>query len=186
MQIHLNLATRPYLNRRAVRFWLFLAGIGLVLVLGLNLVYGYQNYRQYRQVGALLQELNQRMAEVEGVALEEFSPAVYEEAMARVATLKQILEADQFRWTALLSRLELLVPDDVRISSLRPDFEERSLEIQAFGRDIEGMTDFLDALLQSEQMNQVFLLRHREQEIRLPSGSTQRVIGFSLQIKEAF
>ncbi|HKL25969.1 MAG TPA: PilN domain-containing protein [Desulfuromonadales bacterium] len=186
MQIHLNLATRPYLNRRMVRFWLFLASIGLVLILGLNLVYGYQNYRQYRQVGELTQELDRRMAEVEEVVLDEFSPAVYEQAMAKVATLNQILEADQFRWTALLSRLELLVPDEVRISSLRPNFKERSLEVQAFSRDVEGMTDFLDALLRSEQMNQVLLLSHREQEVRQSSGPTQRVIGFSLQIKEAF
>lgn len=186
MQIRLNLATRPYLNRRAVRFWLLLAALGLILIMGLNLVYGYQYYRQYRQVGQLLGELNLRMAEVEGVAAEEFSPDAYEQALEKVAILNRILEADQFRWTDLLSRLEMLVPAGVRITSLRPNFEDRSLEIQAISREIEDMTAFLDALLHSERLPQAYLLRHQEQELRRDSAQTQRVISFSLRIKEAF
>lgn len=186
MQIDLNLATKPYLNRRAVRFWLLLASAGLVVILGLNLSYGYQNYRQYRQVGELLQELDQRMAAVEGVALQEFSPAAYEQALEKVAILNRTLEADQFRWTDLLNRLEKLVPAGVRISSLRPDFEDRSLEIQAIAREIGDMTAFLDALLHSQGLDQAFLLRHQEQDVENASGYRQQVINFSLHIEEAF
>lgn len=186
MPIRLNLATRPYLNRRAVRLWLLLASVGLLLILGLNLNYAYQNYRQYRQVGAHLQELERRIADVEGVARQEYSPAAYTRAVERVTVLNQVLEADQFRWTGLLSRLEELVPADVRITSLQPDFQARSLQVRAVSRDVEGMTDFLDALLHSEDLSQVFIERHQEQEIAQESGLKQQVVAFSLRIEEAF
>jgi Tfp pilus assembly protein PilN len=186
MQIRLNLATSPYFNRRTVRFCLLAIGFFLILILALNLVYAYQNYRQYQQVGLHLSELDKRLSEAQGFGSEEFTAESYALAVEQVAELNRILEVDQFRWTGLLSRLEKLVPDSVRINSIQPDFKNRSLQIVAVSRDVQGMTDLLDALLASPDMNQVFLQRHQEVEMREGGSPGGRDVGFSLKIEEAF
>ena len=186
MQIQLNLASKPYFSRQAVRLWLFVALGFLLVLLALNLLFAYQNFRQYRQVGIHLAELDKRIAEVQGITPGEFNPAAYDQTMEQVSELNRILEADQFRWTRLLSRLEELVPDDVSIRSLQPDFRNRSLKILAFSRDVQGMKDFLDAMLLSEDMNQAFLQNHQEIELKSPAGQAGRVISFALEIREAF
>ena len=50
MEIKLNLASKPYLNRRNVRLWLSVFGILLLLLLLLNGSYGYRNYRQLQML----------------------------------------------------------------------------------------------------------------------------------------
>jgi len=186
MQIQLNLASRPYYNRRAVRFWLLATGLFLVLMLILNLVFGYQNYRQYQQVGRHLAELDTRLMDVQGYVPEKFSSDDYDLTLEQVAELNRVLEADQFRWTSLLNRLEELVPDNVSINSIQPDFSSRSLRVQAVSRDVQGMTDFLDALLASPDLNQAFLQQHRELKDQSKGGRSAADIGFSLEIREAF
>ena len=186
MQIQLNLATKPYFSRQTVRLWIFVAGGFLLVLLALNLLFAYQNFRQYRQVGVHLAELDKRIAEVQGIAPGEFNPEAYDQALERVSELNRILEADQFRWTRLLSRLEELVPDDVSIRSLQPDFENRSLMVLAYSRDVQGMKDFLDAMLLSDDMHQAFLQKHQEVELNSPTGRSSRIISFSLEIREAF
>jgi Tfp pilus assembly protein PilN len=186
MQIQLNLATRPYFSRQAVRLWLFVAGGFLLVLLAMHLLFAYQNFRQYRQIGVHLAELDQRIAEVQGIGPGDFNPQAYDLALEQVSELNRILEADRFRWTLLLSRLEELVPDDVSIRSLQPDFENRSLKILAFSRDVQGMKDFLDAMLRSEDMHQAFLQNHQEVELNSPTGRSSRVISFGLEVREAF
>jgi len=168
-----------------VRRWLFCLGAALAILLVLNLLNLFQGYSHYRQIGEYVSELQTRVSEVRNVSIEGFDSETYEKSLAQVDEINQILEADQFRWTSLLTRLEELLPDDVKINSIQPDFQKRSLKLSASSRDIKGMTDFLDALLQSPDMNQVVLQRHQE---KATSNGLSRTtsIDFSLQVLEAF
>ncbi|MBW2504796.1 MAG: hypothetical protein JRE16_09530 [Deltaproteobacteria bacterium] len=182
MEIHLNLASRPYLNRRIVQRWLFVTCGTLLLVFTANMLYGLQNHRQMNQLETRLADLDKQMAELQGLP-DDYSPQKHALVMQDLAVVKQIVTADQFQWTHTLSRLEILLPDDVSIISLQPDYRERTLQVKAVAKTVSAMTEFLDQLLSSEDLNQAFLLNQAE---TLSQASSQSLINFGLVIREAF
>lgn len=182
MELRINLASRVYLDRRTVRRWLFLSLVLLALLLAVNILYGYRNVRQLEQVEQHITEMETRLVKQRGLQVKDFSKERFAEVMGEVSAANQIIAADRFRWTSLLGRFEELLPGDVAISSLTPDFRSRSLKISATARDEAGVKELLDRLLGSSDMNQVFLLSQATTE--QPDGSYG--VSFSLLIREAF
>jgi Tfp pilus assembly protein PilN len=182
MELHLNLASRVYLDRRSVRRWLLLLGGLLTLWLAVDLLYGYRYLQQWRQVDARLLEIDSRLAKERGVTVSSYTPQKLARVREQIGSANQIIVADQFRWTALLSRLEALLPDDVAIRSLKPDYRKRSLQLTLVARDTAAMTELLDALLSSEDMAQVFLAS----QTLSSQAEDESVVQFSLTIREAF
>jgi Tfp pilus assembly protein PilN len=184
MDIKLNLASRPYLNRQSIRLWLLFVCAVMILLLLFNGSYGYQNYKQLRLLEDRFQELKAQSSGATSTAT-GYSPEKYAQIRAEIARENQIIDADQFRWTALLDRFEELLPANVRITSVQPNFTDNSLRLACVSRDVADMTRFVDNLLTSEDLNQAFLQQHGE--VESPSkvgGRTQ--IAFSLTIREAF
>lgn len=184
MEIRLNLARKPYLNRKRARVWLSLACGILGFLLALNLHYGYQNYQQMTALDERSRELEAQVSSIQG-APEGFSPAAYAAALDEVAFANLLIGADQFQWTRLLGRLETLLPADVSISTLQPNFETRSLQITAMASDVSAMTAFIDNLLKSDDLNQAYLLAHADAAEQAGAAGAG-LVSFSLQVKEAF
>lgn len=182
MEIRLNLASRPYLNRRIVQRWLILIGSTLLLTLLINLYHGLQNYQEKEQLEARIVELNKEYAQLQGLP-DDYSPQKHARVMQDLSIVKQIITADQFQWSKTFSRLEDLIPDDVSIKSIQPDYKERSLQINAIAKNITAMTAFLDRLLSSDDFNQVFLLSQAETDAK---NAKQTFINFGIVIQEAF
>ena len=182
MDLRINLASRPYLNRRAVWHWLLLLGGGLLLVLIINLNFGLTNYQHLRQLEARHAELDQQLSGLKGVA-GQYSPEKFEQIRKQVDSVNRLILADEFQWTVLLNRLEELVPDDVSISSIQPDYKARGLRMEGVAKDVSAMMDLLDRLLASNDLNQVYLLRQAETEKR---DRRTNLVAFSLEIREAF
>ena len=184
MDIKLNLASKPYLNRQNVRLWLLLACSFMLLLLVINCYYGYQNYRQLGLLESRFQELDGQLSTVKGDPA-GYTPEKYAAVMAEVAFDNDIVAADQFRWTVLLGRFEELLPVDVSIRTIQPNFKERSVQLAGIARDVSAMTRFVDNLLTSEDLNQTYLERHGEVESK-QGGRSKFHVGFSLVIREAF
>jgi len=184
MEIKLNLASKPYLNRQIVRRWILFACTVLVLLLISNFYYLYQNYRQLALLENLHAELETQVASVAG-APASYTLTNHSAVREQVSIANEVVAADQFRWTHLLSRFEELVPADVSLRSIRPDFKGRSVQLACIARDVPAMTAFVDNLLGSEDFNQAYLQNHAEAETEL-NGRSQVMINFSLQIQEAF
>lgn len=182
MHFRLNLASRVYLDRRSVRRWLLLIGGLLAVLLAANLFYGIRHARQLRLVDERLAEIDSKLMAQRGVEATAYTPESLARVKAQIGAANQMIDSDQFRWTALLGRFEALLPEDVAIRSLQPDYRDRSLQVTAVARDTAAMTALLDALLDSDDMKQAFLLNQSQAE--LPDGET--VVQFSVVIKEAF
>ncbi len=185
MELRLNLARKPYLNRKRVRFWLLLVCGVLGLLLALNLRYGYLNYQQMRVFDERFRELDEQVSTVQSIPA-DYSPAAHAAVLGDVALANLIMDADRFRWTALLDRLERLLPADVSVRTLQPNFEKRSLQLTATARDVAAMTAFIDNLLQSDDLNQAFLLSHADTDDQQFGAAGAKVVGFTLEIREAF
>ena len=182
MEFRLNLASRVYLDRRSVRRWLLLTGGMLALVLATSLLYTWRNMQQLQLVDGRLAELDARMVAQRGQVASAYTPERFARVMAEVGAANQIIAADQFRWTALLGRLEELLPAEVAIRSLQPNYRDRSLQITAVASDTAALTGLLDALLASPDMQQAFLLSQATNV--QPDGAP--VVQFSIMIREAF
>ena len=183
MKIKLNLASKPYLNRQSVRLWLLLACSFMLLLLVLNGYYGYQNFQQLRLLESRFLALDGQVSTVQGVP-SGYTPEGYADVGDKIVLANEIVAADQFRWTVLLSRFEELVPDDVSIRTIQPNFKERSVQLAGVALDVSAMARFVDNLLLSEDLNQAYLQRHGE--VKSGQGDSQLYVGFSLVIREAF
>jgi Tfp pilus assembly protein PilN len=182
MHFCLNLASRSYLDRRSARRWLLLI-IGLMAVLlAVNLLYSWRNLQQMSQVNSRLLEIEGKVAAQRSSTATTYTPEQFNRVMAEISSANKMIDADQFRWSRLLGRLEELLPDKGAIRSLKPNYKDRSLQIAAVARDTTAMTELLDTLLASADMSQVYLLN--QALVDQPDGET--VVSFSIVIREAF
>lgn len=184
MEIKLNLSSKPYLNRQSVRLWVLFACTLMVLLLIFNCYHGYQNYRQLNLLENLFEELETQVASVPGAPV-NYSEENHAAVRKEVILANEVVAADQFRWTSLLSRLEALVPEDVSLRSIQPNFKEHSVQLTCVARDVGSMTRFIDNLLGSDDLDKAYLQNHAEVETQV-NGSSQVLVGFSLEIREAF
>lgn len=182
MHLHLNLASRVYLDRRSVQRWLLLIGGLLLLLLAINLLYAWRNLQQLRLVDERLIEMEGKLASQRGSAATAYTPESFARVMGQIGAANKVIEADQFRWSGLLGRLEELLPDDVAIRTLKPNYKDRALQITAVARDTAAMTELLDSLLESTDMSQAYLLNQSVAD--QPDGES--VVSFSIVIREAF
>ena len=184
MDIKLNLVSKPYMTRQSVRLWLLFACALMVLLLLSNGIYGYQNYRQLDLLESRFQEMQGQAYGVPG-APAGYTPEKYAAVRSEIALENEIIAADQFRWTLLLNRFEELLPAEVSIRTIQPDFNGHAVRLDCIARDISAMTRFVDNLLTSKDLNQAYLKRHAEVASG-PGDSNQTHVGFSLVIREAF
>ncbi len=182
MKLTLNLASRSYLNRRALRFSYLTISAVLLLLLLFNL-YGYLS--AHDRVGLL----NDRLADVDrqqqaetGTLAPKMTISEQEQLIADVEFANDILKRDGFQWTLLLDRLEEVVPEQVYIRGIRPNYEEGSFGLSGSARNVAALRAFLDNLSKSPGFSDFYLLQQALQEQQGGGG----LIGFSIVVKGAF
>lgn len=181
MKLTLNLASRTYLNRRALRFS-YLAVIALLLLLTAVNLYGYlRSYAQVGQLNARLGELERQQKKPQG-EVRKMSPQEQQALSTDVDFANQILKMDGFRWTQLLDHLEEVVPERVSVRGIRPDFRQGSFTLTGYARKVDDLRGFLDNLHASTGFSDVYLLQQAEQDQQ--DGS--RLLNFSIVVKGAF
>jgi len=185
MKLTLNLASRTYINRRAL-FGFYLAfGGGLVLLLALGIGLYARNQMHLRQLRQQLAELGQQAATPSQTGGEPFTAAAYEKLLADIRFANEILAQDSFRWTDLLNRMEEVVPEKVAISGIDPDYKEKELQLTGLAMRVEDLQQFLDNLITSDYFTDVYLLK----QSRIKSAGRNEAAGaisFSIVAKGAF
>lgn len=185
MKLTLNLASRTYLNRRALItfYWILIAA--LVALLVFNLLFFYRSQVQAQQIKGHLEELDRDLAKGQGEA-QTFNQQAYDKLLAEVDAANDIIAKDSFRWSDLLGALEQLVPEGVALRGIQPDFKDRSLELQGVAEDIPQLRSFLDRLVADERLGQATLLQQARIQPKDAGGGESEVVAFSISVKEAF
>lgn len=146
-----NLATRPFYNERAVH--VVLGGIALMAVLGLAIssVRSSALFQERAALAATAEENEARASEIlnETATLRRGAGTTDLELLA-VASREANLLIDQraFSWTEFFNRIEATLPNDVMLTSLRPDVVDSVVGVQMgiIGQSVDAIDRFIDQL----------------------------------------
>ncbi len=176
MKPTINLATRSYLNRRAVYGVYTLAGVVLLLALGFNIRFFLSSREQLQRVGAHIAELQQQLG------IDRTAPPVSDKDFARLLSrirfANRVIERDSYRWSLLLGHLEKVLPGQVRISTIHPLFKEGKIQLSGEARSIADLQELLDRLVASKFFSEVLILSQQKDDT--PTGGG--LIGFRIEV----
>lgn len=186
MKLTLNLASRTYVNRRALSLlYAVLIGI-LVLLLALNLSLFIRSQRHSARIRAHMAELDRELGQLRAEAGGDVAPEQLQELLVEISFANEILDKDSFRWTDLLNRLEELTFEGVTIRSLQPDYKQGSLKISGLAQDVGDLRRFMDRLFKSPYFKDVFLLQQGGAKVKDNLGRERQAIEFGIVLKGAF
>jgi len=178
MKYSINLASRSYVNKRALYIGYLVCGVVLVAGLFYTLAYYFDLQSQISTTEARLGELKDKILASQGGDAADYNAARYDKVLVQIHLANGILSRDSFRWTKLLDQLEQVVPGNVRIKSISPDHEENTVELTGVAKGLTDLKKLLDNLIMSGLYEEVLLFDQATDK----SGE----IGFSIELLGAF
>lgn len=179
MKLTLNLASRSYLNRRALYAGYSVVGGVLLLLLVLLAVQGWQAWRQGQRLDVRLAELESAFRRQQDA--DDFTPEAQARLMAQITFGNEVVGKDSFRWTALLDSLEKVIPRGARVATIQPDHKDGSLRLSGVAENLPKLQVVLDNLIASPDFNDVYLLS----QSRVGKGASEAT-SFSIIVRGAF
>jgi Tfp pilus assembly protein PilN len=157
-----NLSTRPFYNERGVHAILMVAAAIVVLLTIFNLTQIIVLSRRQSELGGRAAAAERRAGELRAHALQvrqSLNPKELEGISGAAREANAIIGQRLFSWTELLNQLETTLPDDVRISLMRPRVEkdEITLVMTATGRNVDDIERFMGNLEATTAFEDVFL-----------------------------
>src|SRR5262249_11058286 len=150
--IRTNLSTRPFYNERIVR--LALAGLAILVVAAtvFNVTRVIQLSRSDTRLATQASRDEARAAELHDAALKlrkTVDPKQIEVASDQARKANDLIDRRTFSWTELFNRFETTLPDDVRITSVRPKVDTKNgtlLAITVIAKGVEDVNQFVESL----------------------------------------
>jgi Tfp pilus assembly protein PilN len=185
--IRTNLSTRPFYNERSVQVILLVVAVVVVAFTTFNasrvLRYSRSDTRLQTQAARdearaadLRQQATRLRATVNTKQIESASVDAHE--------ANGLIDRRTFSWTDLFNRFETTLPDDVRITAVRPRVEEEgfALEIHVVARSIEDVNSFMEKLEESGAFKNTLVTDERFEE---PSQAATAAAGGPPQLNAA-
>jgi Tfp pilus assembly protein PilN len=150
--IRTNLSTRPFYNERAVHAWLLVLALIVAAFTAFNVERGMQYKRSDVQLVEQASRDEARAADLHRQANKLRStvdPRQVEVASTAARQANDLIDRRTFSWTELLNRFETTLPDEVRITAIRPKIDrERGilLAINVVARTVEDVNEFMENL----------------------------------------
>ena len=182
MKLSINLASRRHINQSALKLFLSVTVILLVLLLGVQIKQSLQDWQLSINYQSHLDTLQEQL---QGKLPERLSTAELAQQQQVYDQAKTLLQRDAFRWTALFDRMELLLPSGVSLRSFKPGYDMNILMIAGVAKDLKSLQDLLDNL-QKEKFHQVFLKNHSEVKVNDGLGGSRTALSFSISLKGVF
>jgi len=168
-RVLINLATRPFRNN-ALWWAAFGAAFAFLTAFSWYNIHWYgamgEEITSLRQVlgereaelDAISEEVTRMNADLEGVDLKSLSE--------RSASANAIILRRLFSWTQLFGRLEEVMPENVRLRSIRPAISREGVEVAVDGmaKDYESLLRFEEALSDSNHFATVYPLQETRRE----------------------
>jgi len=149
--IRTNLATRPFYNERGVALWL----LGFFLVVVVASVFNATRVLQYShddtELGIQASRDEARAADLRRQAARvrtTVDPKQIAFASLEARQANDLIDRRTFSWTELFNRFETTLPDEVRITSVRPKIERGQfrLTISIVARNVDDINQLMERL----------------------------------------
>ena len=147
-----NLATQPFYNEAAVRFWLAVAAVLVALATLANVSAVVRYSRADTELATAAARDEARAIELRRAAT-ELRGSVDAKQIAAAAVdaheANELIDRRTFSWTELLNRFEATLPDDVRLTSVRPlpgRDREIPLTLTVLARGVDDVNEFMERL----------------------------------------
>lgn len=149
--IRTNLSTRPFYNERAVSFWLlvFLVIVAFATVFNTTRVLKYS--RNDTELGTSASQDEARARELRAAATKlrgSVDGRQIELASNEARQANDLIDRRTFSWTELFNVFENTLPDDVRITAVRPKIDRGrfALVIGVVARSVDDLNTFMNRL----------------------------------------
>jgi type IV pilus assembly protein PilN len=150
--IRTNLATRPFYNERAVRLWLLLGALVVVIATALNVSMGLRYRSGDTELVRRAEADEAKAADLQGQSARlraSIDPGKIDVAAAAARQANELIDRRTFSWTELLNRLETTMPDDAHIVAVRPKVDKQGaivLTLAVVARDVDDVNKFMENL----------------------------------------
>jgi Tfp pilus assembly protein PilN len=149
--IRTNLSTRPFYNERAVSFWLLVFLVAVVAATVFNTISVLRYSHSGTELGTTASQDEARASELRASAAKIRSSVdskQIEFASAEAREANDLIDRRTFSWTELFNTFEKTLPDDVRITAVRPKVEkgEFTIDISVVSRTVEDLNVFMNNL----------------------------------------
>jgi len=182
MKPSINLSTRTYINRRALKSGVLAAIAALVVWIIAGSYLLVQETSHLSSVQSKISELKAQRSELRGQDGEQVNSAKLEKRWKEVAFINSLLERDSFRWTELMDKLEEQAFSGIVIKSIDPDFKDKTLALSGYARELKHLRRFIDNLILSEEFSEVYLLKQSQQKLKDRDGRERMAIAFDLSL----
>jgi type IV pilus assembly protein PilN len=149
--IRSNLATRPFYNERAVHLGILLLALIVVVASVFNVTRVVQLSRSDTQLGSQASRDEARAAELRASAARlraSVDPRQIEVVSVEARKANDLIDRRTFSWTELFNKFETTLPDEARITAVRPkvDATGTTLTISVVARSVDEVSQFMDNL----------------------------------------
>jgi Tfp pilus assembly protein PilN len=150
--IRTNLSTRPFYNLRAVSMWMGALALFVAVATIFNLarVIEYSRSDTALATQAALDEARAGDLRANAAKLRaSVDPRQIAFASTEASAANELIDRRTFSWTALFNRFETTLPDDVRITSVRPKLDPKRgivLTMSVVARTVEDVDRFMQNL----------------------------------------
>lgn len=168
--IRTNLSTRPFYNERAVHVWLLVVALVAAAATAFNVTRLLQYSRSDTELATVASRDEMKTAELRAAAAKlraGVDPKQVELASLEARLANDLIDRRTFSWTELFNRLETTLPDEVRITGVRPRIEEDRtiiLTIAVLARGVDDLDQFQERLEDSGDFQKLYSREERINE----------------------
>ena len=179
--IRTNLATRPFYNERAVHTWLLLVAALVAIATLFNVTRVLKYSRSDTQLAGEAARDESRAGDLRTQAARlraSVDPRQIEFASNEARMANDLIDRRTFSWTELLNRFEMALPDDVRITSVRPQIDKQRgivLNIAVVARTNEDVQAFIDRLHSTNVFPEVLAIEEHVDETGMWQTSLEAI-----------
>lgn len=162
-----NLSSRPFYNERAVNLWLLVLAVAIAAATVFNVTSVRDDSGSNTELASQASRDEARATELRRTAMELRASldrhqvdAVSEEARQA----NDLIDRRTFSWTALFNRFETTLPDEVRITAVRPTLDRDRrivLTVTVLGRTVNDIQQFMAHLDETGVFKDLFSTQDR-------------------------